>query len=231
MPRTSRSVIVGYPHHVTQRGNNKENIFIDKADYTHYLKWAEEYAVKYKLLILAYCLMPNHVHFAVVPSMLDALSKSLKICHMLYAQYFNRRNARVGHLWQGRFYSSTLEESHLYAVIRYIENNPVRAGLVAKAEDWQWSSAREHLRIDERNRIVTLSSVREFIEVKEWEDYLRSEDTMMESKIRNNTLSGKPIGSDEFVGKLENVLGRKLKPMQMGRPLKERVVYQKALIY
>lgn len=197
MPRIARIVAVGYPHHVTQRGNNKENIFINDTDYLHYLKWIEQYAKEYKLLMLAYCLMPNHIHSVVVPLTPHALSKCLKICHMLYSQYFNRKKDRVGHLWQGRFHSCALDEKHLYAAIRYIETNPVRAKLVQKAEDWKWSSARAHL--GKEKSIISLCEISNFLDMKNWDNYLKLDQEEMIAEIRENTFTGKSLRGDTGV--------------------------------
>ncbi len=192
MPRIARVVAVGYPHHITQRGNNKQNIFEDTADYLHYLTWLEEAIKRFKLSILAYCLMPNHVHLAVIPFALNSLLNAFKACHMRYSQYYNRKKMSVGHIWQGRFHSCALDEKHLYAAIRYIENNPVRAGLVKKAEEWQWSSARAHL--NKEKGILSLANVNDFLEVRNWEEYLSLDQESAAEDIRAHTLSGRPLG-------------------------------------
>ena len=191
MPRIARIVSVGYPHHITQRGNNKEDIFINDADYMHYLKWLEECISKYKVSILAYCLMPNHVHFIAVPMAYYSFAKTFKVCHMLYSQYFNRKQVRIGHLWQGRFHSCVLNEKHLYAAIRYVETNPIRAKLVKKAEDWRWSSARVHLGIEKS--VLSLGNINDFIDMNNWESYLELDQEEMVEEIRANTLTGRPL--------------------------------------
>lgn len=191
MPRIARIVAVGQPHHVTQRGNNKEKVFIVESDYMRYLKWLKEYVNKYKLSILAYCLMPNHVHFIVIPSTPHSLYKTFNMCHMLYSQYFNRKEGRTGHLWQGRFHSCILDEKHLYAAIRYVETNPVRAQLVRKAEDWKWSSARDHFGIEKS--LLPIAKVDDFVDITDWGNFLKLEQEEMVEKIREHTLTGRPI--------------------------------------
>jgi len=161
MPRIARIVATGYPHHITQRGNYRQTVFVKDSEYSDYLKWLDEYTKKYKLAILAYCLMPNHVHFAAIPEEKDSLAKTFNACHMRYSQYFNKKNRLTGHLWQGRFYSCILDERHLYAICRYIENNPVRAKLVKKPENWQWSSAKTHL--NKETSILSLANITEYI--------------------------------------------------------------------
>ena len=139
MPRRARITMIGYPHHITQRGNYKQVVFKNARDYERYLSWMQVYSKDNGLEILAYCLMPNHVHFICVPCDEKALSIAFKLSHMRYSSYFNTKSKRVGHLWQGRFYSCVLDENHLYAAVRYVENNPVVDNLVEKPEDWQWS--------------------------------------------------------------------------------------------
>jgi len=134
MPRIARVVIPYCPHHITQRGNYKQITFESDTDYMKYIRWLEYYKEKFGLLILAFCLMPNHVHMAAVPKYHISMAKTLNICHMRYSQYFNKKNNDVGHLWQGRFFSCPMDETYLYSAIKYIENNPVRAKLVKNAD-------------------------------------------------------------------------------------------------
>ncbi len=168
MARIARVVAPGYPHHITQRGNYKQNTFTKDAEYSRYLKWLDEYSDRYKLPILAYCLMPNHVHFIAIPEEENSLAKTFHACHTRYSQYFNKKNNITGHLWQGRFYSCVLDDSHLYAAVRYVEKNPVRAKLVKRAEDWCWSSARAHL--NREKSILPLANINEFIEISDWKE-------------------------------------------------------------
>ena len=121
MPRIARIVATDYPHHITQRGNYRQTVFTKDTDYKFYLERLNEYRSKYKLSILAYCLMPNHVHFVASPKNEDSLAKTFNACHMRHAHYFNKRNRLTGHLWQGRFYSCVLDDNHLYATVRYVE--------------------------------------------------------------------------------------------------------------
>jgi len=145
MPRNARIVAPGFPHHITQRGNYRQKVFENDADRKKYLALIKEYSGKYGLKIWAYCLMVNHVHFIAVPSSADSLSKTLRQANTFYSAYFNRKMEQTGHLWQGRYYSCVLDEPHLVTAVRYVENNPVRAGLVSKAEDYLWSSAAGHV--------------------------------------------------------------------------------------
>ena len=172
MPRISRVVAVGHPHHVTQRGNYRQTVFETDQDYLLYLDWLKTYCQKYSLKMWAYCLMGNHVHFITVPMEEDSLARVFNTLHMRYSQYINdRRNAR-GHLWQGRFFSCVLDERHLYAGVKYVENNPVRAGIARKADAYRWSSARAHV----RKIADPVLSGDCYLEkkIKDWSEYLSS---------------------------------------------------------
>jgi len=135
MARMARVVAVSYPHHITQRGNYGQNVFVDDEDKERYLSWIQYESEKFELSLFVHTLMTNHVHFIGIPNKEDSLAKTFSAAHMKYAQYFNKKRNRKGHLWQGRFYSCVLDDSHLIAAARYIERNPVRAGLVSKPRE------------------------------------------------------------------------------------------------
>ena len=218
MPRVARTVAKGYPHHVTQRGNYRQAIFESDEDFIQYLKWLKAYSRKYGLDIWAYCLMDNHVHFICVPKHEETLARIFNMLHMRYAQYINRRRNASGHLWQGRFYSTILDEAHVYAAVRYVENNPVRKGMVKKAEDYRWSSAREH--IDAAPEVVSGNCFLQQ-EIRNWRKFLSArEDTAMAQEIRKSSRTGRPCGDESFIKKLEKRFGRRLKALPRGRPKK-----------
>ena len=217
MSRIARVVVPGCPHHITQRGNYKQKTFSGKADYTRYLQRLSEYCKKYKLSVLAFCLMPNHVHFIAIPQEPDSLAKTFNACHMRYSQYYNKKNENRGHLWQGRFYSCALGEIHLYEAIRYVENNPVRAKIVERAEEWKWSSAKVHL--NKEKTVLALEDIGNYIDIPNWEQYLiEKEDENVINKVKANTLTGRPSGKDSFVLKIEKLFGKRLRPLPEGRP-------------
>jgi putative transposase len=220
MPRIARAVAIGLPHHITQRGNYRQPVFQRDKDYLQYLQWLNLYSTKYSLNIWAYCLMGNHVHFISVPMQPDSLAKTFNILHMRYSQYFNMRNKKAtGHLWQGRFYSCVLDERHLYAGIRYVETNPVRARIVKKAEDYKWSSARSHVK-GQTNSVLS-NDCYVLKKIKDWSAYLKEkENVSLVDAIRKNTRSGRPCGDDHFAQKIEKILGRKLAALPRGRPRK-----------
>jgi putative transposase len=146
MPRIARVVVPGCPHHVTQRGNRREDVFFADEDRRVYLSLLGQYAVKHGLAVQAYCLMTDHVHLVVVPKTSRSLSGALKPLHTRYTQHVNRRAAVSGRLWQGRFYSCPLDEQHVWTAVRYVERNPVRAGMVTKACGNRGASPFSHFR-------------------------------------------------------------------------------------
>lgn len=221
MPRLARVVGVDLPHHITQRGNYRQNIFNNDSDRKRYLLWVSEYARKNGLSVLAYCLMDNHVHFVGIPKTSAALAHTFNFAHTRYSQYFNKKHNENGHLWQGRFYSCVLDGRHLIAAARYIERNPVRAGLVKAAADWKWSSAKAHCSGESGDFDFDLAQLWECLEIKqtEWREFLEKTENEGEiSDIRTYTHTGRPLGTGGFVGKLEEKFGRRLHALSVGRP-------------
>jgi putative transposase len=147
MPRIGRAVAAGYPHHIIQRGNNREDVFFEKNDRKQYLSLLKKYATKWTSPIMAYCLMTNHVHLLTKPGAEESLFKMMQGLTLCYTQYINRNYGRTGRLWESRYHSCIVDqEKYLWAAARYIERNPVRAGMVEKAEDYPYSSAVAHIR-------------------------------------------------------------------------------------
>lgn len=221
MPRIARAVIEGIPYHVTQRGNRREDVFIDESCRQKYLAWLSDYSRKYGLKVWAYCLMTNHVHLIVVPQSKDSLESALRPLHMRYAQYVNNIMGWRGHLWQGRYFACPLDEKYLWAAVHYVERNPVRAGLVERAEDYPWSSAATHCG---HNRDDILSS--DFPPpgiIEDWRKWLHESDNPEDSDmLRQNTQRGLPCGSESFVSKLEKLFDRSLSFRPRGRPKREK---------
>jgi len=221
MPRLARNVFPKLPHHITQRGNRREDIFFTETDRNIYLKWLNEYTQKYNVDVLAYCLMTNHVHLILKPDSEDGLQKVLKPLHMRYAQYINKAKGWNGHLWQGRFFSSALDEVYLWSAIRYIEQNPVRAGMVENAEDYMWSSAAAHSGIRKNSLLSDLTALKRAVSMEEWSKWLllpEKEDEI--NIIRRNIEKGLPCGSENFIAHLEKQINRQLRYRPQGRPKK-----------
>ncbi|HEX8642821.1 MAG TPA: transposase [Allosphingosinicella sp.] len=145
MPRAPRLVLPGMPHHVTQRGNRRQPTFLCDEDYALYFSLLRFWCGKTGTTVWAWCLMPNHVHLVLVPARQDGLRAALAPLHRRYTSEINQREGWRGHLWQSRFASFPMDERHVHACLRYVELNPVRAGLVTRPELWRWSSARAHL--------------------------------------------------------------------------------------
>lgn len=221
MPRKKRIVIPNLAHHVTQRGNYRQNIFHRDRDFRNYLYWMQNYALKYKVSIIAYCLMNNHVHFIVVPNNEQGLARLFNSVHMRYCQYKNKENNRKGHLWQGRFFSCILSAGHLYRAVRYVEQNPVRAKMVEKAWHYIWSSARQHVGLEE-SPIIKTDDPRKILKilnyVSNWKSYLEKRDDEIRKEIINKTQKGLVVGSKEFILKLEQRVGVVLRELKRGRP-------------
>jgi len=227
MPRSARVVFEGVVHHITQRGNYRQNIFEDSADRKKYIEFVSEYSRKYQMKIYAYCLMTNHVHFLAAPLRRDSLAMTFKYTNMRYSSYFNKKNRRSGHLWQGRYYSCPLHHDHALEALRYVERNPVRAKMVRLPWEYEWSSAREHVgfieeagipsegegnesehRSQERaiSRVITQShSISEVEKVSE-EDTLTSRTSASSSRIielsplQELDVNWTPEGWREFLG-------------------------------
>ena len=230
MARLARVVAIGFPHHVTHRGNRRADIFLSDDDRRLYLRHLGEYARSAALEVWAYCLMTNHVHLIVVPRREDSLAKGVGLAHRRYATALNRREGWSGHLWANRFFSTPLDDAHQWAAIRYVECNPVRAGMSARAEDHPWSSAPAHAlgRAD-----ALLAAGRPWPgPVEDWSALLAEltelgdpgRDTARAGRaaaeidrIRRSTKTGRPCGGARFVRMLELALGRRLRPAKRGR--------------
>lgn len=222
MPRLARTVFANIPHHVTQRGNRRENVFFTEDDRTRYLDWLSSYCNRHRVEILAYCLMTNHVHLVLVPTTENGLQRVLRPLHMRYAQHINRRMGWKGHLWQGRYFSSPLDEPYTWAAIRYVECNPVRAKMVRKAEQYTWSSAAGHCALRKDSLITSNPYWRDqFNAIGDWSSWLDSGIAAYELEaLRKNADKGLPCGSVSFVRKLEELAGRSFDFKPQGRPKK-----------
>ncbi len=214
MPRQARFVLPGHLHHVTQRGNYRRNIFFEDQDKAVYLKYINEYAEQYGTQIYAYSLMDNHVHFIVRPHTVDSLARTFKVTHQKYSLYLNKRLKEYGHRWQARFYSCVVLGSHIPKAIRYVEQNPVRAGMVDVPWKYAWSSARAHL--GKEYRIITLADITEYVKVDSWKEFLMSQDDPEELKLlRVSTDQGKVFAVDEEVRALEERFRRRFEVVRI----------------
>jgi putative transposase len=222
MPRVARFICPGLPHHVTQRGNRRGAVFFADSDRVAYLQWLKDYTSKHSIDVLAYCLMTNHVHLVVVPATSQGLHRALRPLHMRYAQRINRARDWSGHLWQGRYFASALDDYFAWVAIRYVECNPVRAGMIGRAEGYAWSSAAAHCG-DRSDPVLTedLSWRRQCEAVGDWSAWLASGvDQESVDLLRRHANKGLPCGSPHFIEMLEQSTGRTLRCRPRGRQRK-----------
>ncbi len=204
MARIARIIAAGIPHHVTQRGNRRMTTFFRDEDYQAYIQLMGEWCCKCGVEIWAYCLMPNHVHLIAVPTSIDGLRLGIGEAHRRYSRMINFRENWRGHLWQGRFASFPMDETYLLAAALYVEMNPVRAKLTTDAACWPWSSAHAHLagKDDELVKVAPLLEM-----TGDWKQFLAgsTEDERF-TKIRKHERTGRPLGEEGFIDRLESVL-------------------------
>ena len=214
MPRIARVVVPGIPHHVTQRGNRRLPTFFSDQDYKRYLAIMAELCAKWDVEIWAYCLMPNHVHLIAVPETKDGLAGAIGEAHRRYTWQINSREGWSGFLWQGRFASFPMDETHLYLATRYVELNPVRAGLVNQAWQYHWSSAPAHV-TGRDDRLVCVEPL--LNRFGDWKKYLELDIATEDSdKIKSHIRSGAPLGNEGFISELEEKFDLDLRPQKRG---------------
>jgi len=211
MPRNSRVVLPGIPYHVTQRGTNRQPVFFSITDRKLYLRLLHENLGDAGGRILAYCLMTNHVHFIVVPDREDTLAVLFGRANGRYAQATNIERGRCGHLWQARFHSCPMSQTHLWIGLRYVEENPCRAGVAASPAAYRWSSAAAHLTgARDRSAILDLDFWRKAGGAETWaEMYAAPEMTHHLGEFRKCTYAGRPFGEESFVEQMEQRFHRR----------------------
>ena len=224
MARLARVVYPGCPHHLTHRGNRREDVFFCDEDRRAYLEELASAAGRFGLRVWGWCLMSNHVHLLVVPKRADSLARAVGLVHARHSRRLNDARGWTGHLWASRFYSTPLDQAHLWTAIRYLELNPVRAGLVRRAEAWPWSSARAHVLgapdplLDPARPFA--AGARDPLTGRPlaWGKWLaRGLNEEETAALREATRTGRPCGSEAFVRELEKALARPLAPQKRGR--------------
>jgi putative transposase len=216
MARLARLVVPGVPHHITQRGNRRQIVFFSDSDKSLYLKILSETKAGSRFSILAYCLMNNHLHLIAIPATKDDFAEILGETHRKYTTLINMRESWKGHLWQGRFGSCPMEEPHLYNAAKYVERNPVRAGLVEKAEQFAWSSARGHLGLWTDPLLDRDCGA--FLDFGNWRSYLAGkDDEKFVDGLKRHERTGRPFGQADFLARIEALTGRKIKKNKPGR--------------
>jgi putative transposase len=214
MSRIARIVVPHVPHHVVQRGNRRQDVFFNESDKKLYIKLLQKHSKKEGIKYWCYCLLDNHIHLVAVPEKEKSLARGIGKADREYSLLINSREGWRGYLWQGRFISYPMDDKYLFAAIRYIERNPVRAGLVKYAEDYTWSSARAH--VTESNNPLVFE-IPPQLHIDNWAEYLRhpdDESTMM--TFGRHIRTGRPLGDDLFYIKLEKITGRILRKGKPG---------------
>ena len=214
MARTARVVAPGVPHHLTQRGNRRQPTFFCEEDYQAYLDLMAEWCARRGVRVWAYCLMPNHVHLIAVPASEESLRRGIGEAHRRYTRRINFREGWRGHLWQERFASYPMDGRYLAAAARYVELNPVRAGLAARPEEYCWSSARAHLTGADDVLVQVKALLDEF---GDWREFLAGGLGEVDAAmLRRHERTGRPLGGPRFVARLECQLARVLRRQKPG---------------
>ena len=228
MARQPRLTVAAHPHHVIQRGNDRQAIVRDDADRERLLALWQEHAQTFKVASHAYVVMDNHFHLLVTPETDDGLPKMMQAVGRAYVRYFNLRHQRTGTLWEGRYRSNLIEsERYLLACMVYIDLNPVRAGMVAQPADFKWSSHR-HCIGQLSDKLVTPHALfwglgntpfaREAAYAELVQTGLAQAD---KDQLTRSALSGWALGSVDFVSELQQATTRRLAPRKAGRPVKK----------
>ena len=220
MPRNTRLIFPNIYHHAMQRGNNRQGIFNDKVDRLYYLKWARKLALQYQVPIMGYCLMTNHVHLLVLPRNEDGMINFMKLLAQRYTQYYNRKYQRSGKLWENRYKIHPVDPELYYVLLKYIEMNPVRVGLVSDGTAYPWSSAPYH--ILGKNNPTVLADCLHNSAFRYRDFFYEKEDPPDLDGIRMAAQQGKAWGRPSFLEKLKESLGRIVTPRRRGRPKKEK---------
>jgi len=229
MARLPRLTLPGYPHHVILRGNNRQPIFASSADYQTLLDLLDENAKKFGVAIHAYVLMSNHFHLLATPQTADGLPQMMQAVGRRYVRYFNDRQKRSGTLWEGRYKSTLIQsERYLLACMAYIDLNPVRAGLVAQARDYPWSSYGHYTgqRID---KLITPHPLfwelgnTPFAREAAYAELVRSGISPgQQAALTDSALRGWALGEPDFVADLQKRTQRRVTKSSAGRPVSVR---------
>jgi putative transposase len=214
MARLARVILPGYPHHITQRGNRRQDVFFCDDDFLYYLELLKTWCQEESIEVWAYCLMSNHVHLILKPEHGSNLSRAVAEVHRRYTRMINFRKKWRGYLWQGRFASFPMDENWLLKAAAYVELNPVKAEIVPHAWDYRWSSVHTHLSGKDEFGLVDAYKLLELI--GDWKSYLLEAQRKSTEKIEKHTRTGRPLGDETFIALAEDITGRKLKKKKPG---------------
>ncbi len=220
MSRVARLILPGAAYHITARGNYRQAVFFNEDDFAIYLQVLGRRSLEGGLELLGWCLMPNHVHVLAKEVEDGAMAATLKRVQSEYSCRINRRQCRTsGHLWQSRFYSAPVQEERMWSVLRYIELNPVRAGICASPVEYCWSTARYHVVQEQAPEALSMRAWRSVWTADQWRSVLNlPADCEQDQDIRKATARGLPLGGAEFLSKCEIASGRSLVRGTRGRP-------------
>jgi putative transposase len=222
MARLARFILPGVAHHITQRGNGRQQTFFSDADYRVYRDLFKLHCAEQGVRVWSWVLMPNHVHLILVPRREDSLRAALSRIHRAYAGHIHARTQRTGHFWQGRFGCVAMDEAHVLAAIRYVHLNPVRARLVVRSQDWAWSSVHALLRPSRGDGFTDTGPVLD--RVGDMRALLKSgEDDAQSMALRRAETTGRPLGNDAFLRKVARQTGRDPHPAKPGPKIKEKL--------
>ena len=219
MARLARVVLPGYPHHMTQRGNRRQDVFFKDEDYAYYLELLAEWCAYEKIEVWAYCLMTNHVHLIVKPGRKSNLGKAIGEVHRRYTRMINVREHWKGYLWQGRFASYPMDKCWLLRAAAYVELNPVKAGMVKNAWNYRWSSVHAHLSGVDPDGIIRPEKLLSLTE--NWKAYLKAAQAYQENEFERHERTGRPLGDEKFIRKAERLLNRDLQKKKPGPKRKD----------
>lgn len=223
MARQARIIVPHTPHHITQRGNRGEHIFLQKSDYQTYLDILKEQTEQFDIGILGYCLLPNQIHLLLLPKDSQSLSRAIGETHRRYTNHINARENWSGHLFQNRFFSYAMDEQFSLRAIRFIETLSVTLKLTPRPENYLWSSAKSRIKIGKNNPII--QNYLSFNAIDNWEEYLsRPMNSDEMNQIQLHLQTGRPRGSGMFLDSIEKTIGRSVRPQKRGRKPKQKKV-------
>ncbi|MDQ7050397.1 MAG: transposase [Enterobacterales bacterium] len=214
MARLARVILPGFPHHITQRGNRRQDVFFKEDDYLYYLELLKQWCEQQSVEVWSYCLMTNHVHLILVPRENANLSKAIAEVHRRYTRMINFREQWRGYLWQGRFASYPMQKKWLEKAMAYVELNPVKAGMVKQAWDYRWSSVHAHLSGYDENGLVEVKKSQKL--VGNWKNYLLNAQGLPMKEIESHRKTGRPLGDKRFLDHAEAITGRDLTKKKPG---------------
>ena len=214
MARLARVILPGYPHHIIQRGNRRQDVFFRESDYEQYLELLKTGCQQERIEIWAYCLMTNHVHLILKPNKQSNLGKAIGETHRRYTRMINFREHWKGYLWQGRFASYPMEKRWLLKTAAYVKLSPVKAGLVKKAWDYRWSSVHAHLSGKDKQGIIQPEKLLKL--TGDWKIYLKEAQEFQADEFEQHERTGRPLGSKRFIERAEHLLNKELKKKKPG---------------